>query len=69
MNYEDVRRYEAQLQQQTNSIIQKTPNSASPPSTPTLGSANGRRLSSVSPNTSTPSTPKSPTKKGYFSWF
>lgn len=67
MTYEDVRRYEAQLQQQTNSILLKNPTNSSPPITPTLASGDGRRLSSSA--SSTPTTPKSPTKKGYFSWF
>lgn len=75
MTYEDVRNYENQLQQETNSLLRKDlpPSSpsatATPPSTPGLLSSDPQTAGSLSSSGSTPGTPKSPVKKGYFNWF
>lgn len=67
MTLEDVRNYESKLQQQTNSLLQQ--------SSPANASAAKEEVvpeQAVEAGLSVPSsprTPKSPAKRGYFSWF
>ncbi|XP_076263523.1 cytoplasmic phosphatidylinositol transfer protein 1 isoform X2 [Rhynchophorus ferrugineus] len=65
MTMEDVRKYESQLQQQTNSLLQQTVSSASEKTENTTDGVDTAGLSLPS----SPRTPKSPAKKGYFNWF
>ncbi|XP_072376557.1 cytoplasmic phosphatidylinositol transfer protein 1 [Diabrotica undecimpunctata] len=76
MNMEDVRKYESQLQSQTNSLLKQSAGSPSTsvsgPETSLVGVDGGgdgiqdKTLLGTTP----PETPKTPTKKGYFSnWF
>lgn len=58
MSMEDVRKYESKLQTQTNSLISNHTNGDLPS---TADSINGISDSQISP--------KSPSKRGYFSWF
>lgn len=65
MTMDDVRKYESQLQQQTNTLLQQSvPNNADPPGTPDAVAGDLNPLTG-----SPPLTPKSPGKRGYFSWF
>lgn len=70
MSYEDVRNYEALLQMQTNSLLQKREMEVpgSPPVSVALASGDCEPSIPAS-SSSTPGTPKSPVKKGYFNWF
>ncbi|KAG5895206.1 hypothetical protein JTB14_035378 [Gonioctena quinquepunctata] len=64
MTMEDVRKYETELQQQTNSLLKENTD----PTTPRQVSDGGDN--SLHSPTDTPKSPKSPEKKGYFSnWF
>lgn len=65
MSYEEVRDYEALLQKQTNSLLQKKTEPLEPPSPIDLNVEN----STPTTSSSTPNTPKSPTRRGYFNWF
>ncbi|XP_050294595.1 cytoplasmic phosphatidylinositol transfer protein 1 [Anthonomus grandis grandis] len=58
MTMEDVRKYESQLQQQTNSLLKETSHKVA---------EEGASESLSIPVT--PKSPKSPSKKGYFGWF
>lgn len=63
MSYDEVRDYEALLQKQTNSLLEKK-TEPQPPSPIDLDN------STPTTSSSTPNTPKSPVaKKGYFNWF
>lgn len=67
MSYEDVRQYESNLQLQTNNLVKpvELPQSCSDGG----GSGDFDSLSSSSISASVTTPPKSPAKKGYFSWF
>lgn len=74
MNMEDVREYESQLQKETNSILKQnvTPSETNQSISSGAGDATETMclpsLGNSQPET--PRTPKSPSKKGYFSnWF
>ena len=61
MTLEDVRRYEAKLQKQTNSLLTNPDDGGGD------GDNKSQKSGSVTPTS--PKSPKSPEKKGYFSWF
>lgn len=68
MTMEDVRKYETQLQQQTNSLLQESiPNNSDTSDAPEVVTKDPNPNLSVT--SSPPLTPKSPAKRGYFSWF
>lgn len=68
MTMDDVRKYESQLQQQTNSLLQQSiADSNEPSGTPEAVAKDTNPDLSVTG--SPPLTPKSPAKRGYFSWF
>ncbi|KAJ8957335.1 hypothetical protein NQ318_004814 [Aromia moschata] len=71
MTMDDVRKYEASLQQQTNSLLkEKIAETSGSANTQELGAGDNEAtptLTGSPPNT--PVSPKSPLKKGYFSWF
>lgn len=64
MDLEDVRKYESDLQKQTNMLLNI--NGASTPANEATSSADPPKTPSVE---GTPTSPKSPVKKGYFNWF
>lgn len=57
MSMEDVRDYESKLQTQTNSLISNHANGDPATTTDSIN------------DVECPTTPKSPAKRGYFSWF
>lgn len=73
MSHEDVRQYEGKLQVQTNQLVQQSTPSALQVSLQTAACGDFDAISdgcSIGSTPSiTPTSPKSPAKKGYFSWF
>ncbi|KAK5641533.1 hypothetical protein RI129_010080 [Pyrocoelia pectoralis] len=73
MNYDDVRQYEGKLQVQTNKLVQQSRASPFQVSLQTAACGDFDAISdggSIGSSPSiTPQSPKSPAKKGYFSWF
>lgn len=73
MNYDDVRRYEGKLQVQTNKLVKQSRASALEVRLQTAACGDFDAISDAgsigSSPSLTPQSPKSPAKKGYFSWF
>lgn len=69
MTMEDVREYESRLQKETNNLLIKNMSTSEDTNKSLLGSGdNPPSLGNSQPGT--PRSPKSPSKKGYFSnWF
>lgn len=72
MSYDDVKKFEINLQMQTNLLLRKKNSIETGIEADSLA-VTGEDISSseeVTPIANTPlETPKSPVKKGYFSWF
>lgn len=69
MTLEDVRKYEAQLQQQTNTLFKESQGDIGNAAEAVEGDET-KEIQSVGLSApQTPRTPKSPAKKGYFNWF
>lgn len=69
MTLEDVRKYEAQLQQQTNTLLKESQLDIGNAAEAVEGDET-KEIQSVGLSApQTPRTPKSPAKKGYFNWF
>ncbi|XP_060522060.1 cytoplasmic phosphatidylinositol transfer protein 1 [Cylas formicarius] len=67
MSLDDVRKFEATLQQQTNHLLKQTVDTSK---SPYLSEGDNDTVGiSPSHTPNTPKSPKSPAKKGYFNWF